>query len=570
MEQKKIIAAPSERAKEQKKADINVRVKAALPPSNTENISNEGNDREDLLEIRAKIENLLDEQQLRASENESNLVELRLVLENLNYHFHESPDNVQIEEVSRYMTQVQHGQEKLQESISYLVKGAAQLFLQKNKMKIDKLRSEISNLTFMTSQVDEQIREKNELLEERLNTSAKIDATNAVLRRRIETTKNEIRAIAGQDFENIPELARTYQETMKKILAEEVELTKQLWAVQQQLEKEKKDQVQLSLMYQKVKDHPIRMAQLNEEMEAKIAALRNELFEKEKQASQQRGQVAMNYQNETQKMVIQARKEREEQLFELKLQQIQQLMQAEKQSREEKSHMIASANSNLSQNRAFKAKIAQFDRENKQLMDSYDQTVKKLKMEFAQSERKMKREHDAKIQEAMERTRLERQSLKNEVAAMEMSLAAKNEQFQHSSKKLQELQNQLAQLKEKIARYDISNRQLEKTIGGNSAESEELMNLLNENRNRKLEEKNMVKRRLMDVISSLAYFMVLSGEVEGDWLKEAQECYEQAVAECETDSRAVRKIPVPFHRIHKSKKELFEDRPLKKRRESFS
>ena len=98
-----------------------------------------------------------------------------------------------------------------------------------NRIKIDKLRSDINDLTYMTSQVDEQIRAKNEILEERLSSSAKIDSTNAVLRRRIESTKNEIRAIAGQDFEDIPELARTYQDTMKRILSEEVELTKQLW-----------------------------------------------------------------------------------------------------------------------------------------------------------------------------------------------------------------------------------------------------------------------------------------------------------------------------------------------------
>ena len=146
-EQKKIISAPSERAKEQKKADTNLRVKAAIPDSaknsnqatqfsNDYDLNNNNNNEEDddpregLLEIRAKIESLLDEQETRASENESNLLELRMILENLNYHFLESPDNVQIDEVSRYMSQVQDGQEKLQESINYLVKGAAQLFLQ--------------------------------------------------------------------------------------------------------------------------------------------------------------------------------------------------------------------------------------------------------------------------------------------------------------------------------------------------------------------------------------------------------------------------------------------------------
>ncbi|KAK8860160.1 hypothetical protein M9Y10_011824 [Tritrichomonas musculus] len=606
-EQKKIISAPSERAKEQKKVDTNLRIKAAIPDSakldqhpqltsnannndvqpnsfsDSANNNNDNDDNEDpregLLEIRAKIESLLDEQENRASENESNLLELRMILENLNYHFSESPDNVQIDEVSKYMSQVQDGQEKLQESINYLVKGAAQLFLQKNRIKIDKLRSDINDLTYMTSQVDEQIRAKNELLEERLSSSAKIDSTNAVLRKRIETTKNEIRAIAGQDFEDIPELARTYQETMKRILSEEVELTKQLWSVQQQLEKEKKDQVQLSLMYQKVKDHPLRMAQLTEEMEAKVSSLRNELFDKEKEASQQRGQVALNYQNETQKLIIQARKEREEQLFELKMQQITQLMQAEKQSREEKLMMVMNANPNLSQNKNFKAKVQQFDKETKSLMDSYETTIKQLKNEFSQSERRMKKEHDVKIQEALEQTRLERESLENEVAAMELALSAKNEQFKNSSKKLEELQTQLAQLKEKIARYDVSNKQLEKAIGDDqnsssaagSSESDELMNLLNDNKSRKIEEKNLVKRKLLDIISSLAYFMVLSGEVpEGDWLKEAKECYEMAIAECEADSRAVKKIPIPFYRFHKPKEELFESRPIKKRRESFS
>lgn len=590
-EQKKITSAPSERAKEQNKVDINLRIKSALPEAekasndslslNSNQISAENNgsneptmeeDAESLLEIRAKIESLLDEQQNRASENESNLLELRMILENLNNNFFEAPDNVQIDELSQYMTQVQTGQERLQESISYLVKGAAQLFIQKNRVKIDKLRSDINDLTYMTAQVDEQIRAKNEILEERLNSSAKIDSTNAILRRRIESTKNEIRAIAGQDFEDIPELARTYQETLKRILDEEVTLTKQLWSVQQQLEKEKKEQVQLSLLYQKVKDHPIRMQQLTEEMEEKVASLRNELFEKEKAASQQRGQVALKYQNETQKLIIQARKEREEQLFELKLQQISQLMQAEKQSREEKMQMILNANPNLSQNKAFKAKVQSFDRESKNLMDSFEQAVKQLKNEFAQSEKRIKREHDQKIQGAIKQTQLERQGLENEVQAMEIALAAKDEQYRHSSKKLEELQTQLNQLKEKIARYDVTNRQLEKAIGeeGNSTTSDELMNLLHENKNRKVEEKNLVKRRMLDVISSLAYFMVLTGEIpEGDWVKEAHDCYEAAIQECESDPRAVKKVPVPFHRIHKSKEEFFNNRPIKKRRESF-
>lgn len=577
-ERRKIIAAPSERAKEQKKADAALRVKTAVTPKPSKAPTEETTaskppeddvDYGSLLEVRSKIETLLDEQQARASENEMNLVELRLVLENMNYQFLESPIEEETGEVAKYMGQVQVGQEKLQDSIAELVKGAAQLFLQKNKLKVDKLQADINDLTFQTTQVDEQIRVKNALLEERLNRSAKIDATNAGLRRRIESTKNEIRAIAGQDFEDIPELARTYQETMKKIIAEEVELTKQLWDVQQQLEHEKKDQVQMSLLYQKVKDHPLRMAQLQEEMEGKLAVLRNELFEKEKIASQQRGQMAMTYQNETQRLVIQARKEREEQLFKLKTAQIQQLIQAEKQSREEKMSMITSANATLASNKQFKQKLAAFDRESKGLVDSYEQTVKRLSQEFVQSERRMKREHDAKIAAVEEQTKLERQDLENEVSAMEVTLAAKDEQYQHSTRKLESLQTQLAQLKEKIAKYDVANKQLEKALGGNSMESEELMHLLTENRNRKLEEVNTVKRKLLDIISSLSYFMVLSGESDGDWLQEAQECYQDAIKECESESAEVKHVPVPFFRHRIPPQELFKNAKPPERRSSI-
>ena len=578
-ERRKIIQAPAERAKMQRKADVALRVKTAVASKPKKPVIEEepaeakppedDNEYGTLLEVRSKIETMLDEQQARASENETNLVELRLVLENMNYQFNEAPVEEETSEVAKYMGQVQVGQERLQESISDLVKGAAELFVQKNRMKVDKLQADINDLTFETAQVDEQIRVKNALLEERLNRSAKIDATNAGLRRRIESTKNEIRAIAGQDFEEIPELARTYQETMKKIIAEEVELTKQLWDVQQQLEHEKKDQVQMSLMYQKVKDHPLRMAQLQEEMEAKLTVLRNELFEKEKAASQQRGQIAMNYQNETQKLVIQAKKEREEQLFKLKTAQIQQLIQAEKQSREEKMTMITSANAALASNKQFKQKLAAFDRESKGLVDSYEQTVKKLNQEFAQSERRMKREHDAKIAAVEEQTRLERQDLENEVSAMETTLAAKDEQYQHSTRKLESLQTQLAQLKEKIAKFDVANRQLEKAIGGSSMESDELMNLLIENRNRKLEEANNVKRKLLDIISSLSYFMVLAGEKDGDWLQEAQACYQDALKECESEEPNVKHVPVPFYRQRPPPSELFKD-TTPERRSSFS
>ena len=84
-----------------------------------------------------------------------------------------------------------------------------------------------------------------------------------------------------------------------------------------------------------------------------------------------------------------------------------------------------------------------------------------------------------------------------------------------------------------------------------------------------MEEKNYAKRKLLDILSSLAYFMVLSGEVVGDWVKEAHECYEIAISECENGISGINKIPIPFNRIHKSYNELFEDRPKKKRRESF-
>jgi chromosome segregation ATPase len=549
-------------------------VKAAIaPPARDPESRRDFDDDDDfssLIEIRTRIESLLDEQETRASENESNLSELRLILENLNTDFTEAPDPDDVEESSKSIAEVQTGQEKLQQSISLLVRGAAQLFLQKNRVKVEKLRAEISDMTYMTTQIDGQIKVKNALLEERLNSSSKIDATNSTLRRRVESTKNEIRAIAGQDFENIPELARTYQETMKRILAEEVELTKQLWNVQQQLEKEKKEQTQLAAMYQKVKDHPIRMAQLQEELDGKLSVLRNELFEKEKLASQQRGQLATTYQNETQRLVIQARKEREEQLFTLKTAQLHQLIQAEKQAQEEKMGMINQAASGLSSNRAFKAKMASFDRETKGLMESYEQQIKKLQVEFAQAERRMKREHEAKIQAAEEKARVEKRALESEVQVMETTLAAKDAQYEHSSRKLETLQGQLIQLKERIARYDISNQQLEKAIGGSTLECDELMNLLKENKRNKIEEKNAVKRKLMDVISSIAYFMVLSGESEGDWMKEATECYEEALKECEAEGTTVKHVPVPFRRDRAGAVELLTAAGGKKRKRRAS
>jgi hypothetical protein len=582
-ERRKIVEAPSERASEQQKTDLSVRVKTvvdspkkpgdATAPSGPDVPPTEYDDDFDtLMEIRSKIEILLDEQETRSSENEANLGELRLVLENMNMNF-ELPDEMDrsdVDESAKYVSEVQSGQSRLQESIRFLVKGAAQLFMQKNRLKIDKLRSDIADITYLTAQVDEQIRIKNALLEERLNSSSKIDATNANLRRRIESMKNEIRAIAGQDFEEIPELARNYQETMKRIIAEEVELTKQLWAVQQELEKERKEQVQITMMFQKVKDHPLRMAQLREELEAKVSVLRNELFEKERLASQQRGQLAANYQNETQRLIIQARKEREEQLFNLKTAQIHQLILAEKQSREEKMLMISTANAPLAANRQFKQKIAQFDRESKALVDSYEQTVHRMKAEFAQAERRMKREHDAKIQAAMEEGQLEKTALENEVAQLESVLAAKDAQYQQSSKKLEALQTQLAQLKEKIAKFTVSNQQLEKAIGTNSMESDELMNLLRENKRGKVEEKNAVKRKLLDVITSLSYFMVLSGEKEGDWMEAAQLCYQEALDECESEAPQVRKIPIPFA-VQRKAVNVANGQPQKKeRRGSFS
>ena len=77
-----------------------------------------------------------------------------------------------------------------------------------------------------------------------------------------------------------------------------------------------------------------------------------------------------------------ARKKREEQLFALKTTQIQALIQAEKQARDGEVHLISSANSNLFGNRAFKAKLGQFDRESKQLVTQFEQTVKHNKNEL--------------------------------------------------------------------------------------------------------------------------------------------------------------------------------------------
>ena len=573
-EQERITEAPLERAKEQNKTDLVLKVRAATEnpkkiaddiPSDNEDLEAED---EDLIEIRSKIETLLDEHRIRATENESNLVELRIVLDNLMTNINEESETGQIEEATKYMGQVQEGQNRLQESINYLVKGAAQLFIQKNKVKVDKLRSDINDIAFLTSQVDEQIRVKNGILEDKLNSSAKIDASNAILRRRIESTKNEIRSIAGQDFESIPELARTYNDTMKRVLQEEVDLTKQLWQLQSQLEKEKKEQVQMTLMYQKVKDHPIKVAQLKEEMEAKVSKLRQELFDKEKANSLARGQTALQFQTETQKLVMQARKEREEQLFALKTNQIQALLQAEKQARDDKVRLISSANSNLSGNRAFKSKLNQFDKESKQLVDQFEQKVKQIKLEFQQSERKIKKEQEQEIQAEEEKGAMERKSLESEVAILESSLQAKNEQYQHSSAKLTQLQEQLTQLKEKIARLEVANQQLESSLDGNGNDADEIMIMLQENEKRKLAEKQNAMREMLDAITGLAYFMSLTGEKEGDWVNEARECYAEALQICES-TKAVR-VPIPFNREKITADQLMnENRPKIKRRKSL-
>jgi len=565
-EQEQIIKAPAARAKDQKKTDIELKFKTVTSEKNKSKEVDDENDG-DFFDLRSRIETLLDEHRIRAIENESNLVELRIVLENLNSTISEEAEPDQIDEAAKYMGQVQEGQNRLQESISYLVKGAAQLFVQKNKLKVEKLRSDINDLAFMTSQIDEEIRIKNGILEEKLNNCAKIESSNASLRRRIENTKNEIRAIAGQDFEQIPELAKMYNETMKKILAEEVELTKQLWNLQAQLEKEKKEQVQMSLMYQKVKDHPIKVAQLTEEMEAKLSSLRSELYEKEKSNSYQRGQLASSYQSETQQLVMQARKEREELIFTQKTQQIQLLLQAEKQSRDDKIHLISSLNTNVSSNKNLKAKMNAFDRESKALVDQYDKSIRQIKSEFGQAEKRIRKEEEQKISERETEFQKERLSLENDVASMEALLASKNDQYQHSSSKLSQLQEQLAQLKEKIARMDSSNQQLERALGGNENEADDLLSILQENLKRKTSEKDIAIRQMMDAITTLSYFLVLSGEKDGDWMVEAKQCFEEALSECEKSGNF--QIPIPFSRNRKTKEQLFQEkRPKPKRRNS--
>lgn len=566
-EQKKIIEAPSERAKEQNKTDLVLKVRAAV--ENPKKADEESDPDDDIIEIKSKIDMLLDEHKHRTQENETNLVELRIVLDNLTTNIDKDTENEQIDESKKYIGQVQEGQNRLQESINYLVKGAAQLFMQKNKVKIEKLRSDINDIAFLTSQVDEQIRIKNSLLEEKLDSIAKIDASNAILRRRIEGTKNEIRAIAGQDFENIPELARTYNDTMKKILDEETELTKQLWNLQSQLEKEKKEQVQMALLYQKVKDHPIRVAQLTEEMESKISQLRAQLFEKEKANSQERGQTALQYQTETQRLVMQARKEREEQLFALKTNQIQALLQAEKQSRDDKIRLITGANSNLSGSKQFKQKLAQFESESKALVNNFEQSIKQIKMDFQQAERRVKKEQEQQIQEMEEKGRNERKGLESEVSMLEAALSAKNEQYQHSQAKLQQLQEQLTQLKEKIARIEVNSQQLENSLYGSATNSEDLMQMLMENEKRKDEEKRLICRELMDSITALSYFMVLSGEKEGDWVSESRICYQEALDACES-SKSMH-VPIPFERSRpKLEDVLASGRTSTGRRNSFA
>jgi hypothetical protein len=528
----------------------------------------EEDDENNLFCVRSRIEGLIANQQSRAIENEQNLNELKMVLENMNYHFIEPEEQIEVSDADKYIGQVQDGQERLEAATDALVKGAAELFVRRNRAKLEDIRSQISDLVCLTSQIDEEIRVKNELLEEKLNSNARIDATNQILRRRIESTKNEIRAIAGQDFEDIPELARTYQETMKRILGEEVELSKQKWAAQEQLEREKKDQVQMSLMYQKIKEHPLRMAQLQEELESKLAVLRTELFEKEKMASRERGQVALSYQNETQRLIIQARKDREEKLFNLKFTQIQQLLLAEKQSREEKLLILNSANPELASSRQFKVKVQQLDRESKTLVSSYEQAIRKAKQEFQESERKMRRDHDVRIQAAQEEAQSERRDLEAEVQLLERTLSAKNIHYEESSQKLRSLQSELADLKERIARFDVSYQQVEKATAGNSMAADGVLELIVENRDRKIEEKNMVKKRMFDVLMSLSYFRVLVGEAQGDWIAEARTCYELALKECEFDVENLENLPVPFSR---GETNACEAEPVKKvRRLSFS
>jgi hypothetical protein len=166
-ERRRIIEAPAARAAEQQKTDLSLRVKTAVaPPASDSSIpSAEDDDFDTLLEIRTHIEQLLDEQQSRATENETNLGELRLILDNLKFHVDDSNGDADIEDSAKYVTEVQNDQLKLQDSIRFLVRGAAQLFMHKNRLKIDRLRSEITDMTYLTSQVDEQIRLKNAVLE---------------------------------------------------------------------------------------------------------------------------------------------------------------------------------------------------------------------------------------------------------------------------------------------------------------------------------------------------------------------------------------------------------------------
>jgi len=122
-----MIAAPAERAKKQTKADISLRVKTAVttglnPDGGARGVADD-DDFGSLLEIRMRIEGLLEEQQVRASENETNLIELRLIHGNLNAQFSGEPSDVELSEVTKYMSQVQEVQERLQESIAFLVKG---------------------------------------------------------------------------------------------------------------------------------------------------------------------------------------------------------------------------------------------------------------------------------------------------------------------------------------------------------------------------------------------------------------------------------------------------------------
>ena len=501
-------------------------------------------DNYDKFMIRSKINSLLYECGTKPEEYESSLHELKIMLDNVNTSGIPNSEGKHIIEAAHNTSNVQNGQVCSQESIDNLISGAAKLFIQKNKVKVEKLNSSINEIALMTAEVDEQIKTKRKLLEEKLKTSSSIDEANAELRKKIENTKNEIGFVGGRNLESTPSHTESYQETIKNILEEEIDLTKKLMQYQLELEYEKKKHKQLANLFQEIKDHPIKVHKLRKDQEAKISALKRELYEKEKGNSFQLAQAAIDYQEESQRLLFEARKEREEQLFQIKMNQIQNLLKSEKQSHEEKNKFITSLNPKFLNNRSFKDKLRLYNEENKHVILQYENRLRSINNEFSTIEKRIKREHDVKIREADFKTKSEYTILEAEIRSMENSFKFKNDQYLASTEILNEIKSQLLSLKKKIAKSQFSNVEHGTVLSDNVTSGEELKQILIEKDKRENSARGESSRALLDSITSLSYLMVLSGEKEGDWLEESRRCYLLANQICEESGDFI--VPLPF------------------------